>query len=588
MTPRRAFWAGLAIVVLASLAYAPGLTSPMTRYDDPLYVWQNLERMTPMGWAGFKLQFDSTRAWSGEFVEFFPLRDATYWLIYQQWMAEPLPYHVTSLVFHLISSLLVWLFLSQLGLGARGAWLGGLLFALHPVHIESVVWVAGLKDPMFTSFMMMGLCAYASYRKKPATWKYVLMLAGLICGFMVKSLIIAMPVIMLLMELLLPPREKWLEIAARLFGPFVISGLFFATIMGIGRANNVLVKPHGGSLMSHVVLMVWAQVKYLKQALLPTSYRLIYCFEPPTGWTDWRLWVGVAMFVALGALAWRWRHDKLKLFFVGFYFVAMGPVSNLVPFPAIMADRYLYAPTVATCGLLALFAARLTQRSFVIVAVATGVLLTASTASRAVVWQDEESLWAEPDLDPACVTDTSYPAAQAHLLRYFTTKDRNEGLMALERAMVSPGLKGVGMKLICTMLLSATREAVELGGDARALQWARMSTLMCPHHSQAWNVAMNVTLHKRLELAAGAATKAWRLDKNPETEVLMWLTRLELGDETVLPKILHLSTIDDPWVCEKIVQFANDVPALAPQLAESAHHCAPTLARPRKRYSDDP
>jgi hypothetical protein len=569
--------AAVALLVLTTLAYSPSITSGFTHYDDPLYVWDNLDRLKPSGWEGLALQFDSRRSWAGEFVEFFPLRDSVYWGLYQAFELNPVPYHLASLLFHLITSLLVWLFLKQLGLEERSAWLGALLFALHPVHIESVVWIAGMKDPMFMMFMLMGLCAFASYRVKPAPWKYLLVMLGLVCGFLVKSMMIATPVVMLAMELLLGTRVKWSLIAARLAGPFLAAGLFFMMILGIGKANHILVPPHGGSWTSHFVIVVWAQAKYLKQALLPTSFRLIYCFEPPQGLLDWRLWVGLLLFAAVAALAWRWRKQPLRLFLMGFYVVTMLPVSNLVPFPAIMADRYLYAPSLGICGLLALLATGLRPRAFALVAAAVAVLLTASTATRAHVWQDEEALWEEPDLDPACVVDTSFPAAQAHILRFFTTKDRLEGLNALERAMVTPGIKGVAPKMVCTTIIGATREAQELGGLERAVSWAKISTTLCPNYASAWNAAMVVSLHKRLDLAAGAAIKAWRLEKTPETEVLMWLTLLELEDPRGLPNVLRLSRLGDSLVCEKIAQFSNDVPKLAVQLGEANFNCAEVL-----------
>ena len=579
MTPARRLAAAFGLVALTVLAFSTSLTSFFTHYDDSLYIWDNLERISPPGWAGLWLQFDSGRAWSGEFVEYFPLRDAVYWALYQGWRLNPVPYHLASLLFHLASALLLWRFFTQLGFTPRSAWLGALLFALHPVHIESVVWISGMKDPMALSFILAGLCAYSSYRERPTAWKYALTLLALVCAFLVKSIAVAMPVLMLALELFIGVRARWAVIAGRLAGPFAIAGIFFAMIVSIGRANHVLVGPHGGDWVSHAVIVAWAQAKYLKQALLPTSYRLIYCFEPPTGLLDWRLWVGLALLGAVSALAWYWRREPLKLFLMAFYVVTMLPVSNLVPFPAIMADRYLYAPTVGVCGLLALLATHLRTRTFAVVATGAALLLTTSTATRAALWQVEEDLWEEPDLDPACVVDTSFPAAQSHILRYLTTKDRVTGLMALERAMVSPGLSGVDPKMVCTTIIAASNEAYDLGAVERATSFVRIATTLCHGYAQAWNAAMVINLHKRLDLAAGAATKAWRLQKNPETEVLMWLTLLELDDPRALPQLLRLSQRNDRHVCEKIAQFANDAPQLAPRLGEANFHCAEVLSR---------
>jgi hypothetical protein len=325
---------------------------------------------------------------------------------------------------------------------------------------------------------------------------------------------------------------------------------------------------------------MWAQLKYLKQSLMPTAFRLIYCFEPPTGLGDWRLWAGLAAFAGVVTLAWRWRREPQRLLLMGIYVAAILPVSNLVPFPAVMADRYLYAPTLGVCGLLALFAMKLRERTFRVVTVAVAAGLTATTASRAWVWQDEESLWEEPDLDPACLVDTEYPAAQSHVLRYLTTHDRAAGLLALERAMLTPGLRQVNEAMLCTTLIGATRDAQDLGGEKQAASWAKLATTFCRSDPAAWNAAMVVNLHKKLDLAAGAATKAWRLDKRPETEVLMWLTRLELGDARAGAEVLRLSEVKDRLACEKIAQFAADAPQLAPGLGEANFNCAPVLEDP--------
>ena len=580
MTLRR-LAAAAALVALTSLAFSPSLTSPLTHYDDSLYIWDNVKRLSPPGWAGLALQFDSTRAWSGDFVEYFPLRDSVYWALYQAFELSPFPYHLTSLLFHLISSLLVWLFFKQLGLTDRTAWLGALLFALHPVHIESVVWVAGLKDPMVLMFMLTALCSYASYRERPSAWKYALVLLGLCCAFLVKSLAVTTPLLMLAMDLFIGVRARKSLIAARLAGPFIVSGIFFSMILAVGRANHVIVGPHGGTWLSHAVLAAWAQVKYLKQALLPTSYRLIYCFEPPTGWLDSRLWVGVALFAAVVALAWRWRRQPLKLFLMAFYVVAILPVSNLVPFPAIMADRYLYIPTVGTCGLVALLATNLQPRSFALLAAAVALALTSATITRAAIWQDEEALWEEPDLDPACLVDTSFPAAQSHILRYYSSHDRAEGLLALERAMVTPGLKRVEQRMVCSMIINAAYEAYALGAQDRAISFVKIATSTCTTNPGAWNAAMVINLHRRPQLAAGAATKAWRLDKTPETEVLMWLTLLEFGDARAPANVLRLAQLGNRLVCEKIAQFTADVPKLGPLMGEANFHCATVLSQNR-------
>ena len=560
----------LGLAALCVLAYAPGLTSPFTKYDDALYVWQNLERLQ----SSLATQWSPERALNGQFVEYFPLRDTVYWLIYRAFELDPLPYHLANLAFHVLATLLLLKLLLELGLEEKAALLASLLFAVHPVHVESVVWVAGLKDPMYLSFMLLGLLGYARFRKEPLFKWYALTLAGLIMALLVKSLAIVFPVLMLAMELVLPgPKVRLQTLIARLAGPVIITGLFFATILIIGKMNRSLSPLHGGSFMGHVVLSAWVQAKYLKQALLPTSFRMLYCFEPPTGWGDWRLWVGLVVIAAVGALAWKWRKEPLKLFFVAWYVVTMAPVSNVVPFPAVMADRYLYAPSVAVCALLGLLATQLEARVFRLIAVASAVLLTGASASRSWVWQDEEQLWIEADLDPACLVDTSKVAAQAHVLRSYTAKDPRERMQALDRALKSPGLRLLGEKGQCETVLGAATLAINCG-DPRAGFLTQEANRLCPNDALGWNLTMIVNLHVNREVAAQAAAKAWRLSQTPEAEVFVWLTALELNeDPRSAGELVRLARLKRPEVCAKISAWAADVPRSAPALAEALKVC---------------
>lgn len=558
------------LAALCLLAYLPGLTSTFTAYDDGLYILENLDRLN----QGLAMQWSAERAWNGEFVEYFPLRDSVYWFIYTTFGLRVLPFHLANLLFHITATLLVLRLLLDLGLEEKAALLATLLFAVHPVHIESVVWISGLKDPMYLTFMLLGLSAYARYRQRASTGRYVVMLAGLILALLVKAVAIVFPVLMLVMELLPAPKVRWTTVAARVAGPAIITALFFGTFMGIGRANRSITGPHGGSLMSHVVLSFWAQAKYLKQVLMPTSFRMIYCFEPPTGWLDWRLWVGVLAVAALGALAWRWRKQPLRLFLVTWYAVTMLPVSNLIPFPAIMADRYLYAPSVAACALLGILATQLSPSMVRLIAVSAAVLLTGATAARSWVWQDQEQLWIESDLDPACVLDTSYPAAQSHVLRSITTKDPYERMLALERALLSPGIGYTGKKMFCESLLDATEGAINLGEPERATNWAKLANHHCPENVRGWNLAMIINLHKNPQVAAMAAIKAFRLDRNPQTDLFVWLTLLDLnGDERAPREVLRLARLRQPAVCDKILAWVVDVPRFGPTLAEAVEVC---------------
>jgi hypothetical protein len=87
------------VLVVCVAAFVPGLTAPLTHSDDSTYTYQNTEHIGRPGMAGLLHVWDSTRAWNGEFIEFFPLRDSVYWALYRNFKLEGWPYHVTSLFF---------------------------------------------------------------------------------------------------------------------------------------------------------------------------------------------------------------------------------------------------------------------------------------------------------------------------------------------------------------------------------------------------------------------------------------------------------------------------------------------------------
>jgi hypothetical protein len=506
------------LVLLCVAAFGPAMPAGLIRYDDSLYIFRNTELLGRPGWAGLAAVWDGSRAWSGQFVEFFPLRDTIYWLIYQRWETWGLPYHLASLAFHVLASVLALRLALALGTSRWVAVAAAAIFAVHPIHIESVAWASGLKDPMYTVFVFGSLLAWAR-AKLPLS---LLLFVG---ALLVKSMALSLPLLLLAMARCSVKPTPWPELLKRLSAFFAVAALFLVQFVLIGKANAAVVGPHGGDWTAHVVLSVWAQAKYLKQALVPSTFRLIYCFEPPTGLSDPRLWAGLAVLALAAALAWWWRKQPLLLFGVAWYFACLLPVSNLVPFPAVMADRYLYAAVFGVSLVLALLLERLFARTQVLVAVVLVVTLTC--AARSTLWLDEENLWAETDEDPACVVDRDRPAVDAHLLRFRATKDPRVALQAIERALVTPALAQTTH--FCDAHQNGARLTAELGEAERGEPWAKTAVQRCPFDAQSWSALAMTTAQRKPEEARLAAERAWRLEPSPSTQAQLGL--LSGGEE---------------------------------------------------------
>src|SRR5215831_20401837 len=123
----REFWLAFALVVLTFLAYLPALSGAFI-WDDDVMLKNNPYVQSPSGlcdiWCTTRLP------------DFFPLTSTSLWLEFWLWRLNPTPYHVTNLLLHIASALLLWRILLRLGI--PGAWLAALVFAIHPVNVESV------------------------------------------------------------------------------------------------------------------------------------------------------------------------------------------------------------------------------------------------------------------------------------------------------------------------------------------------------------------------------------------------------------------------------------------------------------------
>src|SRR5208282_5874533 len=129
-------------------------------------------------------------------IDYFPITVSVEWLAWRAWGLTTLGYHLTSIVLHLASALLVWRLFSKLGL--RLAWLGGLLFAIHPVMVESVAWMAELKNTLSMPPFLLAMCAWIDYDRRGKAEDYFLALGLFLVAMLCKTSMVMFPVVILL------------------------------------------------------------------------------------------------------------------------------------------------------------------------------------------------------------------------------------------------------------------------------------------------------------------------------------------------------------------------------------------------------
>jgi len=521
----------VAIVVLAAVAvYATSLKVPFLAWDDTYYVTLS-GRTQHQGLAGFLNLWSLDDVWAGRFLEFFPLRDSVYWTVLQLFGRNPVPFHIVSIIAHALASALVLALAYRLGFPQRIAFWGSLLFAVHPIHVESVAWIASLKDPMFMSFILGSLLFYASYRERTQPRHYALALGCLVAALLVKGIAICTPLLFVAIERLSKSKTPWRLVLMRVTGPAVIAAIFALQFVMVGRAANAITAPHGGSWANHAFLSAWAFVRYVQQAFVPASFALHYCFRPASGPTDVRLLLIIATLVtAVVLFAFARGRASLVALLIAWFFICLAPVANVIPHSALMADRYLYAPSVASCLAISYLVSRLPGVARPILLGSIAVVFAGVTLLRGVVWQSEANLWQEVVQNPACQEDSLPTTAVAFLKHAGFQKDPQSALQAYGTGIQHVGFRSLLPQDRCYYLASASRAALAIGDRQRARGYAERATQTCPHLASSWASLASAVASVDPPAAVESANRAYRLAPHAGNQWQLGQARLAAGD----------------------------------------------------------
>jgi hypothetical protein len=168
----RGTWPGIvALAGMTVLAYAPALLRGGFVWDDDFHVTHNQFLRT---WDGLRAIWASP----GAMLQYYPLTHTSLWLEWQVFGAAPAGYHAVNILLHAANASLLWLVLRRLAL--PGAWLAAALFALHPVHVESVAWITEIKNVQSGCLYLLAALAYLGFalprdgeapRRRGSSWR---------------------------------------------------------------------------------------------------------------------------------------------------------------------------------------------------------------------------------------------------------------------------------------------------------------------------------------------------------------------------------------------------------------------------------
>ncbi|MDX2011868.1 MAG: hypothetical protein SFW67_16870 [Myxococcaceae bacterium] len=532
MLEKRGHWL---LFALALALYAPSLGNGLTNWDDPTFT-----TASPFVTKGLSGALDAfTRPYDGAYS---PLTHALLTLVGARAPENPLPYHLAAWLLFGLSVLVLPAALSAFGVSRLTALVATALWLVHPFRVESVAWVANLKDPLSLLGAALAFALYA--RARPVASAVVFTL-----GLLAKASVAPLALFVLALEWRRAPGTRALVSSLKWLVPALVLGV---VAVQVHRAYLPALR-ESTTWVTPLFTPLW----YLGHVLWPAGPRVVYAWSEPVGLWPFLLiglWLALGGAVVVGLS--RRGGGPSRTFAVGVlaFLVPLLPFSGLVPQVHVVAERYtLYPSLVIALGLGAALVA--VGRAGVGVALALVATLAVPTLARQREWRDSLSLWtSNVALEPTSrVARLNLAGALGGASRF---ADAYRELLALRDLDASwPGLDCfIAMARAGKEQLEPSFSAAELPALCRlpaSERWTAAAPIIARKDAAAVLVLDELAFGKDRAKAAAAAA-AFAIEKEDferafalATQARLWDSTLERTLVTQVIALLKLKRLDE-------------------------------------------
>lgn len=331
------------LVLVTAFCFSPVIEGSFSHIDDDAYVYRNDHvreglSLENIGWA---LQSIEVSNWH-------PLTWYSYMLDVELFGVSAAHMHGMNLLIHLLNCLLLFALIKRL-LSLDAALIASLVFAIHPLHVETVAWISQRKELLSFFFILLSAHGYLSYRRRGERWHYLASLGAFCCALMSKPMAVSFPVLLILLDYW--PLQAWPDLKDKSHVrryvleklPFVVLAAV-ACVLALVAHSFAIVEAVDYSLGSRLILVVMAYIEYLRQFFFPLGLNFYYPV-PELGLSLY-FWVCLLLFLGLswGSIVVAKRYPVL---FVAWwwYVIALLPVIGVIKVGGqFVADRYTYLP----------------------------------------------------------------------------------------------------------------------------------------------------------------------------------------------------------------------------------------------------
>ena len=344
-------------LVLATVAlYYPVHRQPFSSYDDPAYVTSNSHIKYGLDWEMVKWSFTTLQP------EWHPLTWLSHGLDCHLFYLDASRHHEMNVLLHALNVvLLFWVLARATGYTGR-SFMVAALFALHPINVQSVAWIAERKNLLSMLFLLLALGAYGWYTRKPGVRRYIVVALFYALGLLAKPQIVTFPCLLLLWDYW--PLQRMFAPSQGTAGTTAVAGRKFSWLLAeklplfafslADSAMTLHAQYSRGGTNPLVSYTFWARlqnalvcyVRYLGKAFWPSRLSILYPYSP-SSIRGWQVLVSVFLLLLISILVIRWRQRRYLL--VGWFWF----LGTLVPMIGLlhindqaMADRYAYLPFI--------------------------------------------------------------------------------------------------------------------------------------------------------------------------------------------------------------------------------------------------
>jgi protein O-mannosyl-transferase len=358
----------LSLTIVTFIAFWRVTQCEFTNYDDPSYVTNNNHVLSGITMEGIVWAFST-----GHASNWHPLTWISHMLDVQLFGLDPHRHHLVNLLFHIATTVMLFLVLHHMTDALWKCAFVAALFALHPLHVESVAWVAERKDVLSAFFWMLTMGAYISYVRRPGLPRRLVVLLCFALGLMSKPMLVTFPFVLLLLDYwplkrFVQPNlgdkkrkpskhtvtGQWAHHRWAMIRPLLLEKIPFFVLTALSSVITYIVQQKGGALAPLEAYPITERlgnafvsyVTYVGKMLWPTQLAVLY--PHPGSWPFWEVLGAVLLLSALTSTI-LWRAQRFHYLAVGWlwYVVTLVPVVGIVQVGAqASADRYTYIPLI--------------------------------------------------------------------------------------------------------------------------------------------------------------------------------------------------------------------------------------------------